>query len=105
MRVEIFANHRSDVAFPDKDSTFLVGYVDVRLDMSASYRDRGVKVSCEQRSKGSISFYYAAVLLKSNADRCNAQQQPTFEFAVANESGLMNCFSVSQFLGGRDRNG
>ena len=94
MRVEIFANHRSDVAFPDKDSTFLVGYVDVRLDMSASYRDRGVKDS-----------YYPAVLLKSNADRCNAQQQPTFEFAVANESGLMNCFSVSQFLGGRDRNG
>ena len=45
LSVRILASHRSDIAFPDKGSTFPLGQVDVPLDMTTSFANRGVKVS------------------------------------------------------------
>ena len=45
IKFRVLASHKSDVAFPDKDATFLLGKVDVPVDMGASFKARGVKVS------------------------------------------------------------
>ena len=42
---KIYASHRSDVAFPDEDCTFLLGHVSVPLNTKARFENRGVDVS------------------------------------------------------------
>lgn len=41
----VLASHKNDIAFPDKDTTFLLEKVTVPLDMEASFETRGVQVS------------------------------------------------------------
>ena len=47
IQFRILASHKSDVAFPDKDATFLLGKVNVPVDMTTSFENRGVEVSWE----------------------------------------------------------
>lgn len=41
----ILASHKTNIAFPDEDSTYPLGEVRVPLDMTASFENRGIEVS------------------------------------------------------------